>query len=54
MPKIVNYFLHYNNSEVIQVSCGAFHSLALLKRKNDQNINTFLDEQYIFECIDRY
>ena len=24
MPKIVNYFLHYNNSEVFQVSCGAF------------------------------
>ena len=51
MPKIVNYFLHYSNSEVIQVSCGAFHSLALLKSKNDENINTFLDGQYIFECI---
>ena len=53
MPKIVNYFLHYNSSEVIQVSCGAFHSLALLKSKNDENINTFLDEQYIFECINK-
>ena len=53
MPKIVNYFLHYNNSEVIQVSCGAFHSLALLKSKNGEDINIFLDEQYIFECINK-
>ena len=53
MPTIVNYFLHYNNSEVFQVSCGAFHSLALLRSKNEENINIYLDEKYIFDCIDK-
>ena len=54
MPKIVNYFLHYNNSEVFKVSCGAFHSLALLKSKNEENINAYLDEKFLFDCIDKY
>ena len=54
MPKIVNYFLYYNNSEVFQVSCGAFHSLALLRNKNEENINTSLDEKFIFDIIDKF
>ena len=54
MPKIVNYFLYYNNSEVFQVSCGAFHSLALLRNKNEENINTSLDEKYIFDIINKF
>ena len=53
MPKIVNYFLHYNYSEVYQVSCGAFHSLTLLRRKNEENINSSSDEKYILNCIDK-
>ena len=53
LPKIVNYFVHYNNSEVFQVSCGAFHSLALLRSKNSENINIILDEKYIFDFIDK-
>ena len=52
MPKIVNYFLYYNNSEVFQVSCGAFHSLALLRSKNEENINVNSDEKYIFGLIE--
>ena len=54
MPKIVNYFLHYNNSEVYQVSCGAFHSLTLIKSKNEENIDASKDEKYIFELIDKH
>ena len=53
MPKIVNYFLHYKNSEVCKVSCGAFHSLALLRSKNEENINSNLDEKYILDFIDK-
>ena len=53
MPKIVNYFLYYNNSEVFQVSCGAFHSLALLRSKDEENVNKSLDEKYIFDNIDK-
>ena len=53
LPKIVNYFVHYNNSEVFQVSCGAFHSLALLRIKNSENINASSDEKYIFNLIDK-
>ena len=53
MPKIVNYFLHYNNSEVFKVSCGAFHSLALLKSKNEENINACLDEKFLFDSNDK-
>ena len=48
---MVNYFFIYNNIEVIHVSCGGFHSFALLKNKNYENINIFLDESYIFEYI---
>ena len=54
MPKIVNYFLHYNNSEVYQVSCGAFHSLTLIKSKNEENIDASKDEKYIFELVDKH
>ena len=54
MPKIVNYFLYYSNSEVFQVSCGAFHSLVLLKRKNEDNIDATLDEEFILKYIDKY
>ena len=53
MPKIVNYFLHYNNSEVYQVSCGAFHSLTLIRSKNYENINANLDEKFILDFIDK-
>ncbi len=53
MPKIVNYFLHFNNSEVFQVSCGAFHSLTLIKNKNEENIDSAQDQQYILEFIDK-
>ena len=48
LPKIVNYFLHYNNSIVSQVSCGAFHSLVLIKMKEEKNYNPELGEKYIF------
>ena len=54
MPKIINYFLHYKNSEVYKVSCGAFHSLALLRSKNIENTDANSDEKYIFDCIDKY
>ena len=53
MPKIVNYFLHFNNSEVFQVSCGAFQSLTLIKNKNEENIDSAQDQQYILEFIDK-
>ena len=53
LPKIVNYFVHYNNSEVSQVSCGAFHSLALLRSKESHLINVELDEKFIFDTIDK-
>ena len=54
IPKIVNYFLYYSNSEVFQVSCGAFHSLVFLKRKNEEDIDTTLDEEYFLKFIDKY
>ena len=54
LPKIVNYFLHYNNSIVSQVSCGAFHSLVLIKMKEEKNYNPELGEKYIFGIIDKY
>jgi len=54
LPKIVNYFLHYNNSEVSQVSCGAFHSLVLIKMKDDDKYKPELDEKYVFGIIDKY
>ena len=54
LPKIVNYFLHYNNSEVSQVSCGAFHSLVLIKMKNEEEYKPELEQKYIFGIIDKY
>ena len=54
LPKIVNYFLHYTNSQISQVSCGAFHSLVLLKMKDEQNYKSELEEKYIFGIIDKY
>ena len=54
MPKIINYFLYYSNSEVFQVSCGAFHSLVLLKRKNEEDIDASSDEKFILKYIDKY
>ena len=54
LPKIVNYFLHYNNSEVSQVSCGAFHSLVLIKMKDEDKYKPELEEKYIFGIIDKY
>ena len=54
LPKIVNYFLHYNNSEVSQVSCGAFHSLVLIKMKNEDKYKPEFGEKYIFGIIDKY
>ena len=54
LPKIINYFLQYNNSEVAQVSCGAFHSLVLLKSKNERNINVSNDTEYIIKIIDKF
>ena len=53
-PKVVNYFLHYNNSEVAQVSCGAFHSLVLIKMKNEDIYKPEIGEKYIFGIIDKY
>ena len=53
IPKIVNYFLHYNSSGVYQVSCGAFHSLTLIRSKNYENINAYSDEKYILDFIDK-
>ena len=54
LPKVVNYFLHYNNSEVSQVACGAFHSLVLMKMKNEDKYKPGTDEKYIFGIIDKY
>lgn len=54
LPKIVNYFLHYNNSEVSQVSCGAFHSMVLIKMKDEDKYKPELEEKYIFGIIDKY
>ena len=54
LPKIVNYFLHYNNSDVSKVSCGAFHSMVLLKIKEEKKYNKEHDEKYIFGIIDKY
>ena len=53
-PKVVNYFLHYNNSVVSQVSCGAFHSLVLIKIKNEDYYRPDFEEKYIFGIIDKY
>ena len=53
-PRVVNYFLHYNNSIVSQVSCGAFHSLALIKIKEEDKYRPDLEEKYIFGIIDKY
>ena len=54
LPKIVNYFLHYTNSQISQVSCGAFHSLVLLKMKDEEKYKSEVEEKYIFGIIDKY
>ena len=56
LPKIVNYFLHYNNSEVSQVSCGAYHSLVLIKMKDEDEdkYKKEFEQKYIFGIIDKY
>lgn len=48
-PKPINYLLSYYNSKIGDISCGGYHSLCLLKSKQENNQQT--DEDIILKAI---
>ena len=47
LPKEIEYFSEYNMNNFVQVSCGGFHSLCLLEKKNNW---VWINKDYD-ECI---
>ena len=47
LPKKIEYFSEYNVNNFVQASCGVFHSLCLLEKKNNLD---WIDKDYD-ECI---
>ena len=48
LPKPLNYFLYYKNMEIINIACGEFHSLCLLR---NSQIPSNTDHSLIFSAL---
>ena len=48
LPKPLNYFLYYKNMEIIDIACGEFHSLCLLR---NSQIPSSTDHSLIFSAL---